>query len=89
MTNMLQLRSVRPTSDMSTGSVDFYDGLLLTINVEGPETDVREKKSLPAIPWYYENLVDKTPEEIGGRFTVELSGDHLLNRELFGGVRFR
>lgn len=85
-----QLRSVPLESFMSTGVVEYYDGLLLTINVYGMEVDSNTiPAALPALPWYYEDLVDAKPEDIEGRFTIELSGDHLLNRELFSGVRYR
>jgi len=84
-----ELRSVPLTNFMSTGSVEYYEGLLLTINVYGPQYNVIIPKSLPNKPWYYEDLTKVAPEDIGGRFAIELSGDHLLNREMFSGVKYR
>lgn len=85
----LKLRSIPPTSNKSYGSVSFYDGLLLTIRVHGSFYHVNVPTSLPKRPYYLDDLTDVSQDEIDGRFMIELSGEHYLNREVFSGVHYR
>ena len=81
---LLQLRSIPNESDrMSIGSFLRYNGLLLTLNVTGSQSNTVLETSLPKRQSYVTDFQSLTQNEVTGRFVIEIAASILLNRKHF------
>merc|ERR1712136_552598 len=77
------ISSFTPEDELSLGEHPHFDGLLMTLNVEGEAVDVDDYTlpQLPSLPSFFDDLTSIPEEEIAGRFAVEVTSSDTMNRE--------
>ena len=79
--SQLQLISSFTAEDeLSLGEHPHFDGLLMTLNVEGEAVDVDDftLPQLPSLPSFFDDLRSIPEEEIAGRFAVEVTSSDTI-----------